>query len=63
MTTEELFIELTSKPKWYAGYCKHNTASMLKTRFKEETLSAKKIEEIFTHFGFTKITQEQWGPK
>lgn len=60
MTTDELFNLITSKPKWYIGYCPQTTASMIKARYKEETLSTKKIEAIFEHFGYTKSVQEQW---
>jgi hypothetical protein len=63
MGTIELFIQLTSQFKWYAGYCKHNTASMIKKRFSDGTLSSKKIEEIFKHFGYVKSIQEQWQKK
>lgn len=60
MTTDELFNFITTKPKWYIGYCEQTAASMIRSRFKEETLSMKKIEEIFTHFGYAKSVQEQW---
>lgn len=60
MTTDELFNFITTKPKWYIGFCEQSTASMIRSRFKEETLSAKKIEEIFRHFGYVKTVQEQW---
>lgn len=60
MSTEELFIYLTSQLKWYMGYCRHNTASMIKKRFKDGTLSMKKMENVFNHFGYIKSIKEQW---
>ena len=60
MTTDELFNLITSKPKWYVGHYPQTTASMIKARYKEETLSAKKIAELFLKFGYVKSIQEQW---
>lgn len=61
METNEIFILITSEPKWYAGMLSkksafHNaqSANRIKSRFKNGTLPEKTIEQIFNHFGYVK---------
>lgn len=61
MNPDELFKIITSEPKWYAGYIKHSTASMIKRRYKNGTLSKERMYHIFKYFGFKVIQEEKWG--
>ncbi len=60
MSTKEIFDEITSKLKWYAGMPSktgfHNaqSANRIKARFNNGTLPDKTIEQIFNHFGYVK---------
>lgn len=63
MDTIEIFKSITSQPKWYAGikigesYMSTQAANRIKARFTKGTLSEKKIEQIFAHFGYIKTTK------
>lgn len=52
MTAIELFSEITSKPKWYAGYTTAQHANLLKKRFEAKTMEFETMQKIFNHFGY-----------
>lgn len=52
MTAIDLFNEITSEPKWYAGYTNPQNASMIKKRFKEKKLEFGTLQKLFNHFGY-----------
>lgn len=61
MTTSELFTQITSKPKWYAGiktylgtFYTPTMAHQTKAAFKKGTLKESTIEKILNHHGYVK---------
>lgn len=64
MDTFEIFNLITSQPKWYAGirigngFMSAQAANRIKARFNNCTLSKRKIERIFNHFGY--YLEENW---
>ena len=52
MFDEEVFKEITSELKWYAGYTTPQNASNIKKRFNDGTLSFATMEKLFNHFGY-----------
>jgi len=52
MTAIEVFKEITSEPKWYAGFTTPQNASNIKKRFEEKKLEFGTLEKMFNHFGF-----------
>ena len=52
MTTQELFIKITSVKKWYSGYCTKEYACIIKNRFNKNKLSINKLSEMFNYFGY-----------
>lgn len=61
MTAIELFNQITSEPKWYAGYTSPQHANLLKKRFHAKTLEFGTLEKLFNHFGY--ILDAEWRPK
>lgn len=67
MDTFEIFNEITSQPKWYAGikigdrFMTAQTANKIKSRFNSCTLSPRKIELIFEHYGY--YLESEWKKK
>lgn len=67
METKELFIFITSQPKWYANipvankFMTTQAANRIKARFNNGSLSTDKIKEIFNHFGY--YQNELWEKK
>lgn len=66
MSTKDLWEEITSKPKWYAGlrtlggsFHTAQSANNLKLRFKQGKLSMKLITDIFRQCGYVR-TPEKW---
>jgi len=57
MTEEEVFIEITQRPKWYAGYISAQSATNLKRRFKTGNVRAETLVKMFNHFGY-KLNKE-----
>lgn len=64
-TTDEIFKIITSKPKWYIGLPSRNgfhnaqSANRLKNRYKNNNLSEKSIENLFSYYGYSKI-ETKW---
>lgn len=52
MIDKEVFDEITSKPKWYAGYITPQYATNIKRKFKAGTLSLVTMEKLFNHYGY-----------
>lgn len=52
MVDKEVFEEITSKEKWYAGYISPQYATNIKRKFKSGTLSLVTMEKLFNHFGY-----------
>ena len=52
MTANEVFKEITSKEKWYAGYISAQYATNIKAKFKNGTLPFKTLEKLFDHYGY-----------
>lgn len=52
MIDQEVFNEITSKEKWYAGYISAQYATNIKAKFRAGTLSFKTMEKLFNHFGY-----------
>lgn len=66
MTEKEIFDEIVKLPKWYAGlrtetgrFHDASSATKLKQRFYNGTLSADKIKQIFNKHGYIK-PEVQW---
>ena len=53
MTAAEVFTEITKTSKWYGGYCSRQSATMIKKRLRDETMSIKAQKRLFAHFGYT----------
>lgn len=64
--TKELFELITSKPKWYIGlpskngYHNAQSANRLKNRFKNNNISEKSLNNLFSYYGYVK-TETQWN--
>jgi N-acetyl-anhydromuramyl-L-alanine amidase AmpD len=62
MDIKEVFQQITSRDKWYAGipvgvgYMTAQHASMIEKRFKAGTLKASTLQSVFAHYGY-KIEQ------
>jgi hypothetical protein len=52
MTANEVFNEITSKPKWYAGYTSAQNAYNIKKRFEAGKLEFETLSNLFWHFGY-----------
>jgi hypothetical protein len=52
MTEKQVFEEITSKPKWYAGYITPQRASNIKRLYKEGKLPIGTIHRLFNKFGY-----------
>jgi hypothetical protein len=61
MTSKEVFEEITSKEKWYAGYISPQYATNIKAKFKSGKLAFKTLEKLFNHFGY--YLNEAWDKK
>lgn len=61
MTAVELFEQITSEPKWYAGYTSPQHANLLRKRFHAKTLEFSTLQKMFNHFGF--YLSADWQPK
>lgn len=62
MTTEDVFKEITSIPKWYAGIMSAQNATNIKSRFAKNKVRPETITKLFNHFGYYK-QPEQWKKK
>jgi len=60
MTGIEVFNEITSKPKWYAGYVSAQNASNIKRRFRAGKLEFSTLVKMFNHFGYFLINESPW---
>ena len=63
MSEKELFEHITSKLKWYIGYCSASNATQLKQRYKVGGVKPETIEKLFKHFGYEKKREAVWGKK
>jgi len=63
MTATELFEQITSEPKWYAGYTTPQHANLLKKRFYSGTMREETIKKMFNHFGYYYIGSWEMKPK
>jgi hypothetical protein len=52
MTAQEVFKEITNKPKWYVGYTTPQNASNIKRRFDAKSLEFETLQNMFNHFGY-----------
>lgn len=52
MTAIELFKQITSEPKWYAGFTSPQNATNIKKRFVDKKLEFRTLEKMFNHFGY-----------
>jgi|GEM_PF-6622726 len=52
MTAIEVFNEITSKPKWYAGYTSAQNAYNIKQRFEAKKLGFDVLKNMFEFFGY-----------
>lgn len=52
MTAIEVFKDITSQPKWYAGFCSAQNATNIKARFEAKTLEFGTLEKMFNYYGF-----------
>ena len=52
MTAIEVFNNITSEPKWYAGFTTPQNASNIKKRFNDKKLSFSVLESMFNHYGY-----------
>jgi hypothetical protein len=53
MTAKEVFKEITSIPKWYAGYISAQYASNIKRQFVMGKLSDVTLNRLFDKFGYS----------
>lgn len=60
MTAHEVFDEITSKEKWYAGYISPQYATNIKRKFKNGELSFRTLEKVFNHFGYYLSDHSPW---
>lgn len=60
MTEHEVFKEITSKEKWYAGYISPQYATNIKGKFNKGELSFKTLSRLFNHFGYYLIDKSPW---
>lgn len=61
MTDKEVFKEITSKPKWYAGYISPQSATNLKARFNDGKVRLDTLVGMFEHFGYK--LEKEWQKK
>jgi hypothetical protein len=61
MTTEEVFKEITSEPKWYAGKFSAQIASRIKRHYKNGIYRPDSLVRLFAKFGYSQneITWEK----
>lgn len=52
MTTSEVFKEITSEPKWYAGKFSPQIASRIKRQIKKGIYRPDSLERLFDKFGY-----------
>ena len=60
MTAHEVFSEITSKPKWYAGYISAQYASNIKRKFYSGELPFKTLTKVFNQFGYYLNIDTPW---
>lgn len=60
MTKQEAFKEITSRHKWYIGYCSQGYASLLVQRFEAGQLKEKTVNAFLTKFGYKCVKNEEW---
>lgn len=60
MTAQEVFNEITSKPKWYAGYISPQNATNIKNRFSKGKLEYSTLVKMFNHFGYHLSNNSPW---
>lgn len=53
MTTDQLFKQLTSEPKWYAGKFSAQIASRIKRHYKKGIYRHDSLVRLFSKFGYT----------
>lgn len=65
MTTDQIWQEIIAKPKWYAGiksetgsFYSAQSASMLKRRYIQKTLSESILERVFKAHGY--VLEKRW---
>ena len=63
MTAIEVFEEITSKSKWYAGYVTAQNATNIKRRFKAGKLDYSTLVKMFNHFGYEIQNNSPWSKK
>ena len=63
MNESEVFNEITSKLKWYVGYCSQSYATQLKQKFQDGRLREEAKNNLFNHFGYEIKTEAQWQKK
>lgn len=61
MTEKQVFEEITSKPKWYAGYITPQRASNIKRMYRDGKLPIGTKHKLFNHFGY--FTKEIYWSK
>lgn len=52
MTNKQVFVLITSEPKWYAPYMSAQLASMFKRNFINGTMKDATIKRWFAKFGY-----------
>lgn len=57
MTDDEVFNEITSQHKWYAGFVSAQYAANFKRKFKQGNISLKTLSRFFNHFGYEMKTE------
>lgn len=60
MTAIEVFNEIVSEPKWYAGFTTPQNASNIKARFEAKTLDFSTLEKMFNHYGYFSNCTSPW---
>jgi len=63
MTAIEVFHDITSTPKWYAGYITAQNATNIKSRFRAGKLQFTTLEKMFNHYGYFISNNSPWIKK
>lgn len=63
MTKEEMINKVTSRPKWYLGLMKQQTASAMIKRFKNGSLSEKNFNSLVKMIGYQQVSPAQFEEK
>lgn len=60
MTAIEVFNEIISKPKWYAGFVSAQNATNIKRRFKAGKLEYSTLCKMFNYYGYHLTNESPW---